>query len=212
MNGDTPQKKSVRVALTKDQGAEGLGRALVDLSRAWIAGGEFRQEDLEKLKAWLATVKSDSLPAIQFLKDVIRHYPANRALQEWELRHIQVDLIRVLPKKEREEAKAAYQTLVHAAWAQHAPEREAARLASAEHSRDLRKRYAHEWARQPATEEQLDFILRLGGNLPAAASKLEASDMINRLLGRSVKTKSGCFSMFVLLVVFGFGAAYFSLS
>lgn len=197
-------KKGARIALTKTQAAEGLGRELIELSRTWLADGKFDARELDELKAWLAKVPADSIPAIRFLKEEVHRYIADGEIYDWELSRLQAALIRVIPLKEREEAKTARSEAARIEWEQRAPEREAAQRASTVRSRELRERYAAIWATEPATEAQLDFIRDLGGNLPSSASKLEASEMIDRLLGREVtpsssSMSSGCLSV----VVFG---------
>ena len=213
MSDDTAKKKAVRVALTKTHAAEGLGRELIELSRTLLADGKFELRELEELKAWLAKVPDDSIPAIRFLKEEIQRYVADGEIYDWELSRLQAALIRVIPPKDREDAKMARNEAARVEWAQRAPEREAAQRASAECSHALRERYADVWAKEPATEAQLDFIRDLGGDLSPSATKLEALEMIDRLLGREVapsRATSGCLSVVVFCVILVAGVAYFA--
>ncbi len=204
---DNPEKpKSVRVALTKTQAAEGLGRELIELSRGWLEDGKLEAHELDELRAWLAKAPPDSIPAIQFIKEEVQRYIEDGEVCDWELCRLQAALIRVIPPKERAEAKAAREAVARVEWEKRAPEREAAKRASAERSRELRERYAEIWAEEPATEAQLEFIRSLGGSLSSSASKLEASELIDRLLGRESSTArsgslSGCLPMIAFIAI-----------
>ena len=146
MSEEVQKKKGARVALTKKQAAEGLGVELVNLSRRWLADGKFEPKECEVLRAWLAKVPSDSLPAIRFLKEEVERCLVVGGVCVWDLVRIQNALIRVIPQKEREEAKAARNEVARVEWEKQEPERKAARQASAECSRALRERYADVWA------------------------------------------------------------------
>jgi hypothetical protein len=204
MTDGNTEKKGARVALSKTQAASGPGKELVELSKGWLADGKFEAGELAQLKAWLARTSPDSLPAAQFLREEVDRSIIASGYLPNQLLKIQSALFRVIPKRERAEAKEAQQKVIQQEWEQRAPEREAAREASAEHSRRLRERYAGVWAHEPATDAQLEFIRSLGGSLPDTASKLEASDTINRLLGRtSTRSTPASRSTLIPLAVIG---------
>jgi hypothetical protein len=214
MADEIPKKKRVRVSMTKGQLAEGLGRELLELSNTWLRDGKLEVRELEELKAWLANAPSDSIPAIRFLREEVERYIADGQVHDWELSRLQAALIRVLPQKERGEAKNARSDAARIEWVKRAPERQEAQRASAEHWREVHERYASVWAHEPATEAQLDFIRDLGGDLSPSASKLEASETINRLLGReitptSLTKNSGCLPLLVIGLAAAAGVAYF---
>lgn len=201
-----PKKSSARVALTKAQATEGLGRELIEMSRAWLADGKFDAQELEQLRAWLQKVPADSVPAMRFLKEEVQRYVADGEIHDWELDRLHAALMRVIPPKEREEAKNARSEAARVLWEKRAPERESARRAAAERSQELRERYAGIWTKESATDAQLEFIRELGGTLPKSASKLEASETIDRLLGREVVSasstkRSGCLPTIVVAAV-----------
>lgn len=213
MSDDAPKKKAVRVALTKTQAAQGLGRELIELSRGWLADGKFDPRELKELKTWLSNVPDESLPAIRFLKEEVQRYIENGEIYDWELARLHAALIRVIPPKDREQANAARNEISRVECEQGAPEREAARHRSAEQSREIRERHSERWAKKPATEAQLEFIRNLGGQLPLGASMLEASEMIDRLLGNEVTpagASSGCASVLVVALFLGGAIAYWS--
>ena len=184
MGDDTTKKKGVRLTMTKSQAEEGLGRELVELSRNWLEDGKLEPHELEQLRAWLAKVPPDSIPAIRFVKEEVERCVAVGLADEWAATRIQGALIRVLPLADREVAKVARDKVGLAEWEKLAPEREARRRASAERSKTLRERYAEQWAGESATEDQIEFIRDLGENIPSNVSKLEASNEITKLLAR----------------------------
>jgi hypothetical protein len=190
MNDDIPKKKGARVALTKTEAEEGFGLELIELSRTWLADGKFDIHELDELKAWLAKVPDDGIPAIRFLKEEVQRYFDDGEIYSWKLSRLQASLIRVIPPKDREEAKCARSEAARIEWEKRAPERDAARRASVEQFREARERHADEWAEEPATEAQLEYIRDLGGSLTESASKLEASEKIDQLLGRKAEPSS----------------------
>lgn len=215
MNDEIPKKRGARVALTKKEAAEDLGRELIRLSREWLADGRLDERELDELKVWLAKIPDDALPAIRFLKEEVERYLADGVIYEWELLRLQAALIRILPPEERAEAKAAKDEAARKAYELAAPERKARQIrnqeASAVRSRALRERYADEWANEPATDAQLEYIRDLGGSISPSASKLQASDTIDRLLGNKASPLSfGCMAVIVVGLVVWVGVTYFS--
>jgi hypothetical protein len=188
MSDGNPNKRGVRVALTKNEASAGPGKELVELSKGWLADGRFESKELEELRAWLAGAPDDTLPAIQFLKKEVERRVFDGGYLPNQLADIQNALLRVIPKKDRDEAKRTRNAGALEEWERSAPEREVARAIAIQDRRErsgrLRDRYANVWANEPATDAQLKFIRDLGGNLPATATKLEASDAIQALLGR----------------------------
>ncbi len=214
MNTDPLKRKGTRVALTKKEAAEGLGLELINLSRTWLADGKLVRSELDELRAWLARVPPNSIPALRFIKEEVERCVGDGDVGDRELSKVQKALIRVIPPKERGVAKTARDAASMAEWERLAPEREAARQkwqrASAEKWRALRERYADEWAGEPATDAQLALIRELGGTVPDLASKLEASDTIERLLSArgSAGSSTGCLPLVAVFAVAATAAAF----
>jgi head-tail adaptor len=175
---DLPQKKTPdRAVLTKSEATGELGRELINLIRGWLAGGKFERQGLEELEAWLAKAPQDSLAAIHFLREQVTRAMADGNVQDWHLRHLHDALLRVLPPKERDVAKAERIQLNQSNWLREQSER-----ASREQSeRATQEHNAETMAHEPASVAQLNYIDDLGGHLPASSSQLEASELIQKL-------------------------------
>jgi hypothetical protein len=213
MNDDTSKKKGGRVALSKNQASEGLGRELVELSSKWLADGKFDSNELEELTAWLAKVPVDSLPAIRFLKEEVERFISAGEISEWELSRLQNAVIRVIPQRERQEAKSARAEFDRVNSEIRAREREKNRQEKDEYWRGLRKQYASDWENESASDAQLDFIRDLGGKVSSEISKLEAAELIDDLLNKNapaanIKSGSGCFSVMVVFLIVATGFLY----
>lgn len=210
MSEETPKPRPVRVALTQKQAGEALGVELISLSGKWLADGKFDGMELTELQMWLAKVPDDTIPAIRYLKEEVERYLEDGEILPWELARLQAALMRVIPPDQRAAAKAARDA--HAA-SEAALMREV-KAATRDEDREaywhaVRARNRNNWTADPATKAQRDYIRDLGGRLPAGATKLEASEVLDRLLGNeAIDTDqartaiSGCM-IFALLIAAG---------
>jgi hypothetical protein len=188
MSDEPKGSKPARVALTKTQAAEGLGLELVKLASGWLEDGKLSESELEALKDWLKRCPTESIPAVRFLREEVQHYFADGRLEDWKLDRLFSSLARVIPPAERAGANEARKKSRKAQEKAERPAREAKRAAAFKESRaywlTMQQRYGEEWAGEPASEAQLEYIRELGGSLPERASKLDASRMIDSLLSR----------------------------
>jgi hypothetical protein len=192
MSEEKPRPRPTRVALTQKQAAEALGVELIELSGKWLADGKFDGLELTELQMWLAKVPEDTIPAIRFLKEEVARYLEDGEILPWELARLQAALMRIIPPDQRAVAKAARDA--HAASEAELMHevREAARNEDrAAYWQAVRARNKDNWTADPATKAQRDYIRDLGGSLPRGATKLDASQVLDRLLANEDTGRKG---------------------
>ncbi len=176
------EKKSARVTLTKKQASGGVGKSLLEICVEWLEDGKFEEHELEELENWLESVPTGALPATDFLKEEVEDVIELSDKWPTDYGRIHRALLRVVPKEERDVAKAARREAIADEIEKDAPQREARRRQKMRESAELRRRYAEEWREEPASEAQREFISELGGSLSDRASMLDASYLIEELL------------------------------
>ncbi|MCK9420624.1 MAG: hypothetical protein M0R70_14730 [Nitrospirae bacterium] len=147
------------VTLTKKGLGTSEGQALLELLERTLSDGRLTDQEVKLLEAWLATnVSNTTLPGIHFLREEVEGILADGAVSDGEVILLQKAILRVLPITERERAKAKIADADAAA--------SDARFAEA----------------NKATDKQIKYIRDLGGSCPVDATKIGASEIIEKLL------------------------------
>ncbi len=98
------KKKSVRVSITKKQQASDAGAELLNLCYSITDDGVISKEEIVKLGEWLNKHSSDDLPAIGYLKGIVREIIEDGLVTKDELKELYLGLERVLPPSFRKRA------------------------------------------------------------------------------------------------------------
>lgn len=147
------------VTITKKGLGTSEGQALLALLERTLSDGKLTDHEVKLLEAWLSVnISNSTLPGIHFLREEVAGILADGAVSDGERNLLQKAILRVLPVTERERAKAK---IADADAAENA-----ARFAEA----------------NKATDKQIKYIRDLGGTCPEAATKQDASDIIQKLL------------------------------
>jgi hypothetical protein len=155
--------QSKRVTLTTNQIGDEVGRKLIKVLLQILEDGKISSDEADALKKWLAKASSISgIQGIAFLREELESALADGELDADEADRLVSSMLRVLPAYIREQVL---------------PRVEEERL-------DRRKREEQErdaYYKGPSVK-QLAFIKRLGGKLPENATRVDASELIDRLL------------------------------
>lgn len=176
--------KSRRLSLTKSQLQEDTGASLLALLNEIIGDGKLTDDEILRLHDWSAKNRNSDLPAVGFLADAIEGSIANGVVSDSDRLDLQLAIERVLPVTARGIAREARSRAE--------PSPEPAEKISRE---DLKKMTAEEsdlppiepeptWRDDPMTDPQCNFIKSLGGSISRAATKGQASDLIESLVGK----------------------------
>jgi DNA polymerase III epsilon subunit-like protein len=176
-------EKRRRLSLTKRQLEEEVGAALLALLERIVADGNLSNEEIKDLTNWLLQNQGKDLPAIEHLIDVVKDILADGKVTDSERVDLFLGIEKVLPVTERRAAKSAREDAEARSILDRPPRIGRDELkAMAEEPTPL----AHEksWRADAMTEAQTAFIRSLGGTIHANASKGEASQVIDTLLGK----------------------------
>jgi hypothetical protein len=86
-----------RVVLTAKEVAEGFGRALAENTNNLLADGKLDAAEAAALKQWLEACGESDLPALNYIREEVRHYAADGEILPWQLGRLQLALERILP-------------------------------------------------------------------------------------------------------------------
>lgn len=178
-----------RVSLTKRQLAEEQGSNLLSILCEVTADGKLSDEEVSNLGDWLLKNKTLEYPAVGLLLEVLARVLADGAVSDEERLELHLAIEKTLPVTERAHAK---QKRADQAAAEAPPFRDTRREGGITRSDiesgviEMDVSFAREeapWRSDPATDAQRKFLRSLGGTLRSGASKGEASDTIDSLLG-----------------------------
>ena len=128
-----------------------------------VADGSLADQEIRDLGGWLDRAASTStIPGIHFLREEVGGILADGSVTDGERTLLRNAILRVLPITERERAKA--------------------RITDARTRERAEAKARESAAANVPTDRQLDFIRDLGGVCPDAATRQEASEIIERLL------------------------------
>jgi DNA polymerase III epsilon subunit-like protein len=179
---ESKNEKKRRLSLTKRQLDEEVGAALLALLERIVADGSLSDEEIKDLTDWLLQNQGGDLPAIEHLIDVVKDIVADGKITDSERVDLFLGIEKVLPVTERRVAKAAREDAEARAIVNRQPKIGRDEL---KEMIEEPRAPAHErsWRGDPMTEAQNAFIRSLGGSIRANASKGEASQLIDTLLG-----------------------------
>jgi hypothetical protein len=190
---DSPDPKR-RLSLTKAQLREEIGAALLDILKSITGDGELAQTEIEQLAQWLQTNAASEIPAIAHLATILRRVLADGVVSPDERLELQLGIEKVLPLTERGFAKAARETKERETRTEKITRDNLVKMvadsASKEDNEDeeFYRKARRDWRNDPMTDRQRDYIFDLGGSIHAGATKGEASDLIETLLGQRPPT------------------------
>lgn len=176
-------EKKRRLSLTKRQLEEEIGASLLDLLSKIVGDGDLSDGDIVELSKWLLENQSADLPAVGYLLDVVKDILADGKITDSERLDLFLGIEKVLPVTQRRTVKAAREE-ADIATREQSPRigREELRAMAAP---DEQIRFARRsgWRSDPMTSAQSAFVRSLGGTIGIDATKGEASDLIETLLG-----------------------------
>jgi len=180
---DSGGEKKRRLSLTKRQLEEECGMQMLNLLSRITADGVLSDDEIKELADWLLQHQGHDLPAIAYLIDVVHGILADGRISDSERVDLFFAIEKVLPPTERRTAREAR---VHA----DATSTESLPKIGRD---DLKKMTTTDklpkgpsdagWRADPMTEAQRAFIKSMNGSIRNGATKGEASDMIESLLG-----------------------------
>jgi DNA polymerase III epsilon subunit-like protein len=179
-------EKKRRLSLTKRQMEEETGAALLALLGRIVADGVLSDADIDALTHWLLENQSEDLPAVGYLLEIVSDIVADGKITDSERVDLFLGIEKVLPVTERRVAKAAREETEAKARRENEPKISRADLEAMRSVADQPLRPSREagWRADPMTEPQAAFIRSLGGTIRRSATKGEASDLIESLLGK----------------------------
>lgn len=180
-DGTTPKR---RLSLTKKQLEEEVGASLLKLLEKIVSDGVLSDTEIEELSEWLLKNQSQDLPAIGHLLDVVKDIVADGKIADSERIDLFLGIEKVLPVTARRTAKAAREEAQAKMESEYPPPigREELKAMAVFDERPISKR-SGSWRTDPMTDAQASFVRSMGGTIHMGASKGEASDLIESLLG-----------------------------
>jgi hypothetical protein len=154
-----------RITLTKAQVASSVGRELLDVLVRITDDGEIELSEVRELQAWLERNERsiENIPAVGWLSEVVGGILADGEITTEEHVELIRAVERVLPLEERATAQVK-------------------RLRAADEGVESAIAARHPTDIEPATERQIIFIKKLGGEVSDGLSKDRASFLIDDLL------------------------------
>lgn len=151
--------KTARVSLSEKQLSDNETASLCVMLIELSSDGHISDGEIRDLDVWVQqTRKTNALPALAFLGDVLHAVLQDGRIEESERAELHHAILRVLPPKAREAAKEQKRIAI----------KKARDVINAE--------------RDKATERQLQYIEDLGGDAEQDLTKSQASELINSLL------------------------------
>jgi hypothetical protein len=186
-----------RSSLTKRQLAEKGGAELLQILCAIGEDGKVTDDEIVDFKAWLNEHRHSDIPAISTLSETVDRILADCMVTEDERLELILAIERVLPVAERrmvrkarlgEPTSASPDDRVLTLQDLKETSRRTAKEQKEAAEDDETGPEPYDWRIDPATDRQRDYIKALGGRLPINATKGEASNLIESLLGNKPPT------------------------
>jgi len=153
------------VTLTEEQLREQTAVRLLDMLENISADGVLTDDEIVWLDSWLESAEKTELPALAYLRGIVRDVLADRVIIADERRAIVAAILRVMPPDKRSLARVRFA--------------EAGKRGSTEES---------EWKaddNRPASPEQVKFIQAMGMKVAGECTSAKASEIIEGELSTS---------------------------
>ncbi len=96
--------KQVRVSISKKQQEEQAGAELLELCQAITDDGVVLKKEIVELIKWLNNHRSSDLPAIGYLKPIVKQIVADGVVTKEEMKELHAAIEKVLPTEQRKHA------------------------------------------------------------------------------------------------------------